>query len=68
MKRRAFYANLLPVFNPPGDEARIAALCTLTLACSEGDTHPSDAGYRAIAEVVLDVSGYARLGAQPRPA
>jgi hypothetical protein len=34
----------------------------LTLLCSEGDGHPSDAGYRAMAEAVFEASGYARLG------
>jgi hypothetical protein len=29
-----------------------AALCTLTLLCSDGDAHPSDAGYRAIADAI----------------
>jgi lysophospholipase L1-like esterase len=58
----ARFADLAPVFNPPGDAARLAAICTLTLLCSEGDSHPSDAGYRAIAEILFETSGYARLG------
>jgi lysophospholipase L1-like esterase len=33
-----------------------AALCTLTLLCSNGDAHPSDAGYEAIAERVLEAA------------
>jgi lysophospholipase L1-like esterase len=32
------------------------ALCTLTLLCSDGDAHPSDAGYQAIADRVLAAS------------
>jgi lysophospholipase L1-like esterase len=54
-------ADLVPVFNPL-DDPRIATICTLTLLCSEGDVHPSDAGYQAMAEVVFDASDYARLG------
>jgi len=33
-----------------------AALCQLTLVCTAGDAHPSDAGYRALAELVLPLS------------
>jgi hypothetical protein len=59
----ARFADALPVFNPQGDlAAETAAICTLTLLCSEGDSHPSDAGYRAIADIVFDAAGYARLG------
>jgi lysophospholipase L1-like esterase len=57
----ARFADVVPAFNPP-DAPRTAAICTLTLYCSEGDVHPSDAGYRAIVEAVFDASGYARLG------
>jgi lysophospholipase L1-like esterase len=59
---RACYADLFPVFDPQGDEAaETAAICELTSTCADGDGHPSDQGYRAIAEVVLRASGYARL-------
>jgi predicted ATPase len=38
---RARFADPFPVFNPPGDEtAETAAICTLTLLCSQGDGHP----------------------------
>jgi lysophospholipase L1-like esterase len=58
----ARFADVFPIFNPQGDEAaETAAICTLLLVCVEGDSHPSDAGYRAIADAVLDVSGYDRL-------
>jgi lysophospholipase L1-like esterase len=57
----ARFADLAPVLNPPGEAARVTAICTLTLLCSEGDSHPSDAGYRAIADVVFEISEYARL-------
>lgn len=47
---RARFVDPFPVFNPEGDTG--AALCTLTLLCSDGDAHPSDAGYRVIAELI----------------
>jgi lysophospholipase L1-like esterase len=44
-------AKMLPVLNPPvNGEAR---LCKLTFICSKGDPHPTDAGYRAMADAVL---------------
>jgi lysophospholipase L1-like esterase len=58
---RARFADMVPVFNPPGEQPRISAICTLTLLCSGGDVHPSDVGYQAMADVVFGVSGYARL-------
>jgi lysophospholipase L1-like esterase len=57
----ARFADQASVFNPPGAEARVAAICTLTLLCSEGDSHPADAGYRVIAGVLFTASGYERL-------
>ena len=63
-RERARFASVFPVFNPQGDPAaETAAICTLTLLCTQGDSHPSDAGYQAIADAVFDVSDYARLGA-----
>ena len=59
---RARFADVMPAFNPAGDSARAAAICALTLLCSESDGHPSDLGYRTIADVVFAVSGYERLG------
>ena len=41
--------------------AETSAICAFTLRCSDGDGHPSDAGYRAIAGLVFDASGYVRL-------
>jgi lysophospholipase L1-like esterase len=56
---RARFADTFPVFNPQGSLAREKArICTLTFACSAGDPHPTDTGYRAIAEVVFAASGY----------
>jgi lysophospholipase L1-like esterase len=47
---QARFANPFPIFNPDGDTG--AALCALTLLCSDGDIHPSDAGYSALAELI----------------
>jgi lysophospholipase L1-like esterase len=54
-------ARMLPVFNPPGSlQARKTKLCALTFICSKGDPHPTDAGYRAMADAVMKASGYTR--------
>jgi hypothetical protein len=59
---RARFADPFPAFNPQGDPAaETTAICTLTLLCSQGDGHPSDAGYRALARIVWAASAYARL-------
>jgi lysophospholipase L1-like esterase len=59
---RVRFADPLPVFNPQGDPAReLQAMCALTALCTDNDSHPTDAGYRALAEVVYQVSDYARL-------
>jgi lysophospholipase L1-like esterase len=52
---RARFADPFPVFNPAADET--ATICTLTLICTAGDSHPSDAGYRALADVVWRAAG-----------
>jgi lysophospholipase L1-like esterase len=50
---RARFADPFPVFNPAGGDAvETAAICALTLICTERDGHPSDAGYQALADVV----------------
>jgi lysophospholipase L1-like esterase len=60
---RAQFVDAFSLFDPQGDPAaETAAICTFTLACSEGDGHPSDVGYSALAGVVFDASGYGRLG------
>jgi lysophospholipase L1-like esterase len=41
-------------------KAQKARLCALTFVCSKGDPHPTDAGYRAIADAFMTVSGYSR--------
>jgi lysophospholipase L1-like esterase len=59
---RARFADPFPVFNPQGDPAaEVQALCTLTLLCRQGDSHPSDAGYRTLADLVFEASQYGRL-------
>jgi lysophospholipase L1-like esterase len=58
---RARVANALPVFNPPGNvRAQRRRLCALTFICSKSDPHPTDAGYRALADAFMTASGYAR--------
>jgi lysophospholipase L1-like esterase len=53
-------ANTRRVFNPRGSVAKKRArICALTLICSRGDVHPTDAGYRAIATAFVAASGYA---------
>ena len=60
-RARARFSDMVPIFNPEGEGPRLVAICALTLLCAEGDGHPSDAGYRAMAEAVFEASGYARL-------
>jgi lysophospholipase L1-like esterase len=57
---RAFFADPLPVFNPPGDPAvELGTICSLTAVCGPlRDIHPTDAGYQAFGDVVLAASGY----------
>ena len=55
---RADIADARATFNPPGDAARTAAICTYTLLCATNgaDGHPSDAGYVAIADAFAAVT------------
>jgi lysophospholipase L1-like esterase len=58
---RARVANIFAAFNPPGNiRAQKARLCALTFFCSKGDPHPTDAGYRAMADAFMAASGYPR--------
>jgi lysophospholipase L1-like esterase len=58
---RARVAKTFAVFNPPGNvRIQRARLCALTFFCSNGDPHPTDAGYRAIADAFMAASGYPR--------
>jgi lysophospholipase L1-like esterase len=51
-------ARMIPVFNPTGNvRVQKARLCALTFICSKGDPHPTDAGYRAMANAVAAASG-----------
>jgi lysophospholipase L1-like esterase len=58
---RARVANTFAALNGSGNvSAQKARLCRLTLFCSKGDPHPTDAGYRAIADAFMAASGYLR--------
>jgi lysophospholipase L1-like esterase len=52
-------AKMRPIFNPRGSRAsKRARICALTFTCSQGDPHPKDAGYRAMAKAFLKAAGY----------
>jgi len=36
-------------------------VCQLTFLCESGDSHPTDAGYRRIADQIFRVAGYPRF-------
>jgi lysophospholipase L1-like esterase len=56
---RARVAKTFAAFNPPGNvRTQRARLCALTFFCSKGDPHPTDAGYRAMADAFMAASGY----------
>ena len=58
---RARVANMFAALNGPGNvRAQQARLCALTFFCSKGDPHPTDAGYRAMADAFMTASGYPR--------
>jgi lysophospholipase L1-like esterase len=58
---RALVADMFMALDGPGNfKAQKARLCALTFVCSKGDPHPTDAGYRAMADAFMTVSGYAR--------
>lgn len=60
--QRVRFADVFARFNPQGDpQAETASICALTLVCTQGDGHPSDLGYRTIAESLFDAADYARL-------
>jgi lysophospholipase L1-like esterase len=57
---RARVANMFATFNGSGNvRAQKARLCARTFAC-KGDPHPTDAGYRAMADAFMAASGYPR--------
>jgi hypothetical protein len=52
----ARFADPFPIFNPQGDlAAEVQTVCRLSLLCTENDSHPSDAGYQALADVLFEV-------------
>jgi lysophospholipase L1-like esterase len=56
---RARVANMFAALNGRGHaRAQQRRLCTLTFICSRGDPHPTDAGYRAMADAHFAASGY----------
>lgn len=58
---KARVADMRSVFNTGASPAaRSARICSLTFMCAQGDPHPKDAGYRAMANAFLAASGYAR--------
>jgi lysophospholipase L1-like esterase len=58
---RARVANMFAALNGSGDvKHRQARLCRLTFICSKADPHPTDAGYRAMADAFTTASGYPR--------
>ena len=58
---RARVANVSSALNGTGTvKSQQARLCRLTYYCSKGDPHPTDAGYRAMADAFLAASGYSR--------
>jgi len=55
----ARFAELFPLINPQGNVAREKArVCSLLFICKRDDPHPTDAGYRVIADAVWKASGY----------
>jgi len=60
--QRVRFADPFPVFNPQGNLAlEVQAHCTMTLLCTQQDSHPSDAGYRTLADLVFQASGYQQM-------
>jgi lysophospholipase L1-like esterase len=58
---RARVANMFAALNGSGNvKTQQARLCRLTFICSKGDPHPTDAGYRAMADAFMTASGYPR--------
>ena len=57
---RARVANMFAALNGPGNaRAQQARICRLTFYCAaKGDPHPTNAGYRAMANAFMTASGY----------
>jgi hypothetical protein len=54
-QHRARVADASTAFNGTG------RICQLTFFCTEGDLHPTDAGYALLARLFFRASGYNRL-------
>jgi lysophospholipase L1-like esterase len=52
--------HVAQVFDAFNEQPQPATICDLTLICSAQDSHPSDTGYRVIAEQLWDTSGYSQ--------
>jgi len=58
---RARVARMFPALNGTGNiKTQQARVCRLTFFCSKRDPHPTDAGYRAMAQAFMAASGYPR--------
>jgi hypothetical protein len=52
-------ADTRAVFNPRGGPAAVRPrLCDYTFMCSQGDVHPKNSGYRAMAAAFYEAAGY----------
>jgi lysophospholipase L1-like esterase len=59
VRANARFADIFPLFNPQGNAGRERArVCSFVFICKRDDPHPTDAGYRAIADAVWKASGY----------
>jgi lysophospholipase L1-like esterase len=58
---RVRVANMFAALNGTGNvKTQQARICRLTFICSKGDPHPTNAGYRAMADAFMTASGYRR--------
>jgi lysophospholipase L1-like esterase len=58
---RVRVANMFKALDGTGNaKAQKTRLCALTFYCAKGDPHPTDAGYRAMADAFMTASGYMR--------
>jgi lysophospholipase L1-like esterase len=61
MASRVRVANMFAALNGTGNvKTQQARICRLTFICSKGDPHPTNAGYRAMADAFMATSGYPR--------
>jgi lysophospholipase L1-like esterase len=58
---RVRVANMFTAFDGTGNvKTQQARICRLTFICSKGDPHPTNAGYRAMADAFMAASRYPR--------